>query len=134
MCRAGNPERLERSNENPPGMTPRGSFAPCQQTCDCCWWISIALVVTCESVFRLPAALGVFFSMPDQSESTTEYVRITIDLERDLLDWIDGLCKQTGFRSRGLIISQLIRELIDDLDKETEISPSVSDGQASQHP
>ncbi|WP_368656076.1 ribbon-helix-helix domain-containing protein [Synechococcus sp. HK05] len=72
--------------------------------------------------------------MPDQSESPTEYVRITIDLERDLLDWIDGLCKQTGFRSRGLIISQLIRELIDDPDKEIEISPSVSDGQASQHP
>jgi metal-responsive CopG/Arc/MetJ family transcriptional regulator len=72
--------------------------------------------------------------MSDQPESLSEYVSITIDLERDLLDWIDGLCKETGFRSRGLIISKLIRQLIDDLDEEIEVSSSVSDGQASQCP
>lgn len=92
------------------------------------YWLAI------ESVFRLPASLFTFLSMSDQSEAPSECVSITIDLDRDLLDWIDGLCKETGFRSRGLIISKLIRQLIDDLDEETEISSSVSDGQASQHP
>jgi metal-responsive CopG/Arc/MetJ family transcriptional regulator len=66
--------------------------------------------------------------MADQPESSSDYVRITIDLERNLLDWIDGLCLETRFKSRGLIISELIYELIGDLERESESSPSVSDG------
>jgi metal-responsive CopG/Arc/MetJ family transcriptional regulator len=66
--------------------------------------------------------------MTDQPESSSEYVRVTIDLEKNLLDWIDGLCLETGLKSRGLIISELIYELVGDLERESESSPSVSDG------
>jgi metal-responsive CopG/Arc/MetJ family transcriptional regulator len=65
--------------------------------------------------------------MADQPESSSEHVRITIDLEKNLLGWIDGLCLETGFKSRGLIISELIYELIGDLERASESSPSVSD-------
>ena len=68
------------------------------------------------------------FSVADQSGASSEYVRITIDLEKNLLDWIDGLCLSAGFKSRGLIISELIYELVGDLDREGGSSPSVSDG------
>jgi len=64
----------------------------------------------------------------DQSGSSTEYVCITIDLEKNLVDWIDGLCLATGFKSRGLIISELIYELVGDLERESATSPSLSDG------
>ncbi len=66
--------------------------------------------------------------MADQPGSSTEYVRITIDLEKNLLDWIDGLCLKTGLRSRGLLISKLIYELAGDLERESGSSPCVSDG------
>lgn len=56
---------------------------------------------------------------PDQAamesnEQTTqqEMVLVTLELPRDVVDWIDGLKAQMGFRSRGLIVTQLLRELI----------------------
>ena len=53
----------------------------------------------------------------DQS-SEQEMVRLTLELPRDLVDWIDGLRIQMGFRSRGLIVAQLLRELVLSLDEE----------------
>lgn len=34
------------------------------------------------------------------------------------MDWIDGLKAQLGFRSRGVIVPQLIRELVSELEEE----------------
>jgi metal-responsive CopG/Arc/MetJ family transcriptional regulator len=46
-----------------------------------------------------------------------EMVRLTLELPRDLVDWIDGLRIQMGFRNRGLIVAQLLRELIPETDE-----------------
>ena len=54
----------------------------------------------------------------DQS-SEQEMVQVTLELPRDLVDWIDGLKGQLGFRSRGLIVAQLIRELVAELEPES---------------
>ena len=48
-------------------------------------------------------------------ESGSEKRRITLELSEELLDWIDGLKSQMGFRNRGLIVEQLLRELVPDL-------------------
>jgi metal-responsive CopG/Arc/MetJ family transcriptional regulator len=50
----------------------------------------------------------------ESNEQTTqqEKVLVTLELPRDLVDWIDGLKVQLGFRSRGFVVTQLIRELI----------------------
>jgi metal-responsive CopG/Arc/MetJ family transcriptional regulator len=61
----------------------------------------------------------------DQS-SEQEMVRLTLELPRDLVDWIDGLRIQMGFRSRGLIVAQLLRELVLSLD-EAEYQPEPTD-------
>ena len=34
-----------------------------------------------------------------------ELVLVTLELPRDLMDWIDGLKAQMGFRNRGLIVA-----------------------------
>ena len=49
-------------------------------------------------------------------ESGSEKRRITLELSEDLLGWIDGLKSQMGFRNRGLIVEQLLRELVPELD------------------
>jgi metal-responsive CopG/Arc/MetJ family transcriptional regulator len=61
----------------------------------------------------------------DQS-SKQEMVRLTLELPRDLVEWIDGLRIQMGFRNRGLIVAQLLRELIPSLD-EMEHQPDLRD-------
>jgi hypothetical protein len=40
-----------------------------------------------------------------------DLVLVTLELPRDIVAWIDGLKNQLGFRNRGLIIAQLLREL-----------------------
>jgi hypothetical protein len=40
-----------------------------------------------------------------------ELVPVTLELPRDIVDWIDGLKLELGFRSRGVIVAQLLREL-----------------------
>jgi metal-responsive CopG/Arc/MetJ family transcriptional regulator len=47
---------------------------------------------------------------------------VTLELPRDVVDWIDGLKAQMGFRSRGLIVTQLLRELIPALVEEDDQS------------
>ena len=49
-----------------------------------------------------------------------EMVTVTMELPRDLVDWIDGLKAQMGFRTRGVIVAQLIRELVCDLGEEKD--------------
>ncbi|MBM5785446.1 MAG: J domain-containing protein [Cyanobacteria bacterium K_DeepCast_35m_m1_288] len=61
-------------------------------------------------------------------ESGSDKRRITLELSEDLLRWIDGLKSQMGFRNRGLIVEQLLRELVPDLDEEAEAQPDVSAG------
>ena len=46
-------------------------------------------------------------------------VLVTLELPRDLVDWIDGLKAQMGFRSRGVIVAQLIRELVAEVEQES---------------
>jgi len=50
----------------------------------------------------------------ESSEQTNpqEMVRVTLELPRDIVDRIDGLRAQLGFRTRGVIVAQLIRELL----------------------
>ena len=51
-----------------------------------------------------------------EQSSQPELVPVTLELPRDLVDWIDGLRIQMGFRKRGLIVAQLLRELIPEMD------------------
>ena len=53
-------------------------------------------------------------------ESGSEKRRITLELSEDLLGWIDGLKSQMGFRNRGLIVEQLLRELVPELDDDDD--------------
>ncbi len=57
-----------------------------------------------------------------------ELVLVTLELPRDLVDWIDGLKAQMGFSNRGLIVAQLIRELLsspDELAEERDLSEAA---------
>lgn len=54
------------------------------------------------------------------AESGSDKRRITLELSGDLLRWIDGLKSQMGFRNRGLIVEQLLRELVPDLGDDTD--------------
>ena len=46
------------------------------------------------------------------ADSGSDKRRITLELSEDLLSWIDSLKSQMGFRNRGLIVDQLLRELL----------------------
>ena len=46
------------------------------------------------------------------AESGSDKRRITLELSEDLLSRIDGLKSQLGFRSRGPLVEQLLRELL----------------------
>ena len=48
---------------------------------------------------------------PSTTPASGERVRITIELSRETLEWIDDLRVQLGFRNRGIIIEQLLLEL-----------------------
>ena len=50
------------------------------------------------------------------AESGSDKRRITLELSEDLLRWIDDLKSQMGFRNRGLIVDQLLRELLPQAD------------------
>jgi|LauGreDrversion4_2_1035121.scaffolds.fasta_scaffold394052_2 hypothetical protein len=50
-------------------------------------------------------------TLPATPQDSDERVRITIELSRETLAWIDDLRVQLGFRSRGIIIEQLLLEL-----------------------
>ena len=58
-------------------------------------------------------------------ESGSEKRRITLELSGDLLRWIDGLKSQMGFRNRGLIVEQLLRELVPDLGDDADGSLEI---------
>jgi metal-responsive CopG/Arc/MetJ family transcriptional regulator len=61
----------------------------------------------------------------NEQNNQQEMVTVTMELPRDLVDWIDGLMAQMGFRNRGVIVTQLIRELVSGLDEENE-APTTS--------
>lgn len=54
------------------------------------------------------------------SESQQEMVKVILQLPRDVVDWIDGIKEQMGFRSRGPIVAQMLRELIPEFESESE--------------
>ena len=58
----------------------------------------------------------------DEQTNQQEKVLVTLELPRDVVDWMDGLKNQLGFRSRGLIVAQLLRELIPALVDENDQS------------
>ena len=62
---------------------------------------------------------------PNEQTNQPEMVTVTMELPRDLVDWIDGLMAQMGFRNRGVIVTQLIRELVSELDEENK-APTTS--------
>ena len=57
------------------------------------------------SLLRSPVVTN---ETPDSSE---EFVRISLEMPRDVVAWIDGLNAQLGLRSRGETISRLIQEI-----------------------
>ena len=61
------------------------------------------------------------------ADSGSDKRRITLELSEDLLSWIDSLKSQMGFRNRGLIVDQLLRELLpqqDDADSDSLVNES----------
>ena len=58
----------------------------------------------------------------NEQTNLQEKVLVTLELPRDVVDWIDGLKAQMGFRNRGLIVAQLLRELIPPLVDEDDQS------------
>ena len=54
-----------------------------------------------------------------QQTNPQEMVRVTLELPRNIVDWIDGLRAQLGFRTRGVLVAQLIRELAPEAQAET---------------
>ena len=50
-------------------------------------------------------------TLPVATSASGERVRVTIELSRETLEWIEDLRVQLGFRSRGFIIEQLLSEL-----------------------
>ena len=50
-------------------------------------------------------------TLPATTPDSDERVRVTIELSRETLAWIDELRVQLGFRNRGIIIEQLLLEL-----------------------
>ena len=41
----------------------------------------------------------------------TEQVKIELLLDKDLVDWVDHLKSQLGFRHRDVVVNQLLREI-----------------------
>jgi metal-responsive CopG/Arc/MetJ family transcriptional regulator len=41
-----------------------------------------------------------------------DIVRVTIELRREVVDWIDQIRDQLGFRRRDIVIEQLLTELL----------------------
>lgn len=67
----------------------------------------------------------------NEQTNQQEMVMVTLELPRDLVDWIDGLKAQLGFRSRGFVVAQLIRELLpspEELQKEREANGAAQSG------
>ena len=58
------------------------------------------------------------------AESGSDKRRITLELSEDLLGWIDGLKSQMGFRNRGRIVEQLLRELFPQDDEQETSEPA----------
>ena len=48
----------------------------------------------------------------------TEQVKVELLLDRDLVDWVDHLKSQLGFRHRDVVVNQLLREI-----RGEEVSP-----------
>lgn len=61
--------------------------------------------------------------MEKHREEQEEKVLLTLELPADLVKWIDELRTQLGIHSRGLVITELLRELQpDDNHAGTDIS------------
>jgi metal-responsive CopG/Arc/MetJ family transcriptional regulator len=58
----------------------------------------------------------------NEQTNPQEKVLVTLELPRDVVDWIDGLKAQMGFRNRGIIVAELLRELIPALVEEDDQS------------
>jgi len=63
-----------------------------------------------------------------EQSSEQEMVRLTLELPRDVVLWIDALRIQMGFRNRGLIVAQLLRELIPPFDEEEHQQDPTGEG------
>ena len=45
------------------------------------------------------------------SEESSGTVLITLELNRDIVEWIDDLKDRLGFDNRGVVVSQLLSEV-----------------------
>jgi hypothetical protein len=59
---------------------------------------------------------------PNEQTNQQEKVLVTLELTRVVVDWIDGLKTQLGFRGRGVIVVQRLRELFSDVAEENDPS------------
>jgi hypothetical protein len=67
------------------------------------------------------------------AESGSDKRRITLELSEDLLTRIDGLKSQLGFRSRGPLVEQLLRELLSQ-DASDDDEPADASAAAEREP
>ena len=47
-----------------------------------------------------------------------------MDLDSEVVDWLDALSKHLGIRSRGVLVSNLLRELMHDGSVDAPVSDS----------
>ena len=52
-----------------------------------------------------------------------EHVRLELSLDKDVVEWIDILKKQLGFRNRDVIVNRLLREI---RGEEAEADPEIT--------
>ncbi len=90
------------------------------------WWVPVLLLVDQGFLVIVNKLLLVETCMPHSSDASPAKVSITIDLGQELVDWIDQFCRESGVRSRGVVISSLLRELIGDLGSRSQTSADVS--------
>jgi hypothetical protein len=58
----------------------------------------------------------------NEQNNPQEKVWVTLELPRDVVEWIDGFKAQMGFRNWGIIVGDLLRELIPELVEEDDQS------------
>ena len=62
----------------------------------------------------------------DDQQTGEQMVRLTLDLPVSVLIWIDGIKTEMGLRSRGVVVSELLKELAFGTDDEA-VDASASD-------
>ena len=52
--------------------------------------------------------------MDEEVSGSSDLVSVTLYLDSRVVHWLDGLAKHLGIRSRGALVSHLLRDLMGD--------------------